>query len=505
MSGVTENGLNGSYGHGQGAAEFNYHTIIIGGGSGGLACSKELTRLGCKVAVFDYVTPSPPGTTWGLGGTCVNVGCIPKKLFHQASELSKYHDDAAHYGWKIGDGTKSHDWTTLVTAVQNHIGSLNWGYRVQLREKKVDYFNALASFVDQNTIKAIDKKGMQKAYTAQHFVIAVGTRPKYPDIPGAIEYGITSDDLFSLQTPPGKTLVVGASYVALECAGFLTSLGYQTKVMARSIFLRGFDQELAEMIALYMEDHGTGMIRQCIPTRLDKLPSGRINVTFKHLLSGIELHEEFDTVLFAIGREAVTGRLNLDAVHVKYDLTSMKIPATNEQTNVPNIFAIGDVLLGRPELTPVAIQAGKLLARRITAASDARMDYDNVPTTVFTPLEYGCCGSSEEDAITRYGEENVEVYHSFFKPLEWTVAEREDNRCFAKIIVHVPDNNRVVGFHILSPNAGEVTQGYAVAMRCGLTKEQLDSTIGIHPTIAEEFTTLRITKRSGEDAKRTGC
>jgi thioredoxin reductase (NADPH) len=177
-----------------------------------------------------------------------------------------------------------------------------------------------------------------------------------------------------------------------------------------------------------------------------------------------------------------------------------------EQTNVPHVYAIGDVVAGKPELTPVAIAAGRLLARRLYGKATEGMDYDKVPTTVFTPLEYGCCGLSEEDAAARFGEENIDVYHSSFTPLEWTVAHsRPQNRCYAKIIVHTRDDNRVVGFHILAPHAGEITQGWGAALRLGATYASFVTTVGIHPTIAEEFTTLSITKRSGAEAAKGGC
>jgi len=330
----------------------------------------------------------------------------------------------------------------------------------------------------------------------------MGGRPKYLDIPGAMEYGITSDDLFSLPKSPGKTLVIGASYVALECAGFLTGFGYDTTVMARSIFLRGFDQEMAELVAKYMEEAGTKFIRPSIPTKLVKLPSGKLQVFW--MQDGAEKSDEFDTVLCAIGRLAETTKIGLDKAGVVVDPSSGKIPAVNEQTNVPHIYALGDVLLGRPELTPVAIHAGRLLARRLFANSTRQMDYDNVPTTIFTPIEYGCCGLTEEDAISRYGGDNIEVFHSFFKPLEWTVAHKQDDACYCKLIVK-KDNDVVVGFHYVGPNAGEITQGYGVAMKAGAKKEHFDEAVGIHPTVAEEFTMLSVTKRSGSSAKKGGC
>nr|XP_036862063.1 thioredoxin reductase 1, cytoplasmic [Manis javanica] len=441
---------------------YDYDLIIIGGGSGGLAAAKEAAKYNKKVLVLDFVTPTPLGTRWGLGGTCVNVGCIPKKLMHQAALLGQALQDSRTYGWNIGETVK-HDWEKMTEAVQNHIGSLNWGYRVALREKKVTYENAYGEFVGPHRIKTTNNKGKEKIYSAERFLIATGERPRYLGIPGDREYCISSDDLFSLPYCPGKTLVVGASYVALECAGFLAGIGLDVTVMVRSILLRGFDQDMANKIGEHMEEHGVKFIKEFVPIK-----SG-------HCIS----HNSYRTG---------------------------KIPVTDEeQTNVPYIYAIGDILEGKLELTPVAIQAGRLLAQRLYAGSTVKCDYENVPTTVFTPLEYGSCGLSEEKAVEKFGEENIEIYHSYFWPLEWAIPSRDNNKCYAKIVCNIKDNERVVGFHVLGPNAGEVTQGFAAAVKCGLTKQQLDSTIGIHPVCAEVFTTLSVTKRSGGDILQAGC
>uniref|UniRef100_A0A8V5HGF9 Uncharacterized protein n=1 Tax=Melopsittacus undulatus TaxID=13146 RepID=A0A8V5HGF9_MELUD len=357
------------------AETYDYDLIIIGGGSGGLACSKEAAGFGKKVLVLDYVVPTPLGTSWGLGGTCVNVGCIPKKLMHQAALLGQALQDSRKYGWQYEEQVK-HNWETMVEAIQNYIGSLNWGYRVSLREKSVTYLNSYGEFVEPHKIKVEQ-----------------------------LEEGM-----------PGRL-----------------------KVTAKST---GGEPEIFE--------------------------------------------EEYNTVLLAIGRDACTRNIGLETIGVKINEKNGKVPVNDEeQTNVPYVYAIGDILEGKLELTPVAIQAGKLLARRLYGGSSTKCDYINVPTTVFTPLEYGSCGLSEEKAIEGYGKQNLEVYHSLFWPLEWTVAGRDNNTCYGKIICNKHDNNRVIGFHVLGPNAGEVTQGFAAAIKCGLTKELLDETIGIHPTCAE--------------------
>ena len=498
----------------------HYDLIVIGGGSGGLACAKKASKLlgqsdaGPKVAVCDFVKPSPPGTTWGLGGTCVNVGCIPKKLMHQASLLGEGMHDAKSYGWEVAEQTK-HNWETMVTNVQMHIKSLNFGSRSDLMTEGVKYYNAYATFTDANTVTAVDKKGKTHTLTADKFVVATGGRPRYPDIPGAKEHCITSDDVFAMKTPPGKTLVVGASYVALECAGFINGVGFDTTVMMRSIPLRGFDQQMAGHIKTYMEETAKiKFLEGAVPTAVELTDGGRKKVTWQ-LKDGTTASDEYDTVLLAIGRNVCTDAIGLDAAGVKVNPRSGKVPVSStEQTNVPHIYALGDIIDGEAldppsaltELTPVAIQAGRLLASRLFVDGfEGKMDYGLVPTTVYTPIEYGSCGLAEEDAIAKLGEKNVEVYHSYFKPLEWTVPHRGDNACYAKIICDLTDSERVIGLHVCGPNAGEMTQGFAVAMRCGATKADFTNTVGIHPTTAEEFCILSVSKRSGDSAEKAGC
>ncbi|XP_034724379.1 thioredoxin reductase 3 isoform X1 [Etheostoma cragini] len=508
---------------------YDYDLIVIGGGSGGLACSKEAAAMGKKVMVLDYVVPTPKGTTWGLGGTCVNVGCIPKKLMHQTAVLGTAMQDARKFGWEFdetGEGSEhrprrsrrgditpvcrvKHNWETMKTAVNNYIGSLNWGYRVALRDKNVNYVNAYAEFIEPHKIKATNKRGKETFYTADKFVLATGERPRYLGIPGDKEYCITSDDLFSLPHCPGKTLVIGASYVALECGGFLAGLGLDVTIMVRSILLRGFDQDMANRAGEHMEEHGVKFLRKYVPVKIEELEAGapgKLKVTAKSTETDEIIEGEYNTVLIAVGRDACTDKVGLDKAGVKVNPKNGKISVNDEeQTNVPHIYAIGDILEGKWELTPVAIQAGRLLAQRLYGGKTLKCDYINVPTTVFTPLEYGSCGLSEERAIELYGQENLEVFHSLFWPLEFTIPGRDNNKCYAKIICNKLDNDRVIGFHYLGPNAGEVTQGFGVAMKCGATKEQLDATIGIHPTCAEIFTTLDVTKSSGGDITQAGC
>lgn len=392
----------------------------------------------------------------------------------------------------------------MVKQVQMHIKGLNWGYKSDMIKLKVKYFNSYATFKDAHTIQLDNGKGKIETVTAENIVIATGGRPSYPDIPGDREFGITSDDIFSLKQAPGKTLVVGASYVALECAGFLTAFGYDTTVMVRSILLRGFDQDMANRIGAYMKDSHTKFIESATPSKLEKLENGMIKVTYDQ--NGEEKSEEYQTVLFAMGRYALTGGINLAAAGVTCEKNGKFKVNDVEQTNVPHIYAIGDVIYGQLELTPVAIKAGALLSQRLFAGKTAKMDYVNVPTCVFTPLEYGCCGYAEQDAHDKFGKDNCSTFHVQFQPLEWQYnkARPEGHKCYVKVIVTKADD-KVVGFHICAPNAGEVTQGVGIAMKCGMTKEQLDSCIGIHPTTAEDCIGLLNTKEDNPNAEKEGC
>ncbi|KAJ1623346.1 thioredoxin reductase 3 [Pavlovales sp. CCMP2436] len=493
-----------------------FDLVVIGGGSGGLACAQEAAKLGKTVALCDFVPPSAAGTSWGLGGTCVNVGCIPKKLMHQAALIGGALADASSFGWEVPQPPPRHSWAKLVASVQMHVKSLSWGYRSALMSADVEYVNALARFEDAHTVVATDKEGVVRRLRATSFVIAVGGRPRYLDeVPGGRELVITSDDLFSLPQPPGKTLCIGGGYIALECAGFISGLGMEPHVLVRSRPLRGFDGQMAELLTKHMKDeHGVRFIRGATPSKIEQLEPaggegrGRLRVSWT-LADGVggsfEESDEYDTVLLAIGRDAQTANLGLECAGVRIDAASGKIVSDGEQTSAPHIHAIGDVLLGKPELTPVAIRAGRLLARRLCGAGDEAMDYAGVPTVVFTPLEYACVGVSEEEALSNLGEERVEVFHSFFKPLEWTLPHRADNACFAKLICDRGNGLRVLGVHLLGPDAGEVLQGFALALKLGCTKHDFDRTVGIHPTVAEELVGLSVTKRSGADPRKTGC
>lgn len=487
--------------------EFDYDLFVIGGGSGGLSCSRSAAKLGVKVAVADYVKPSPPGSKWGLGGTCVNVGCIPKKLMHFSGMLGELRQDQKHSGWEVDPNCK-HNWSELVSNVQMHIKSLNYGYKTTLNKEQVKYFNRLGRLIDNHTVELYNESGDSQRVRAENIVIAVGGRPQITEPFDKIkQYVITSDDLFSMKKPPGKTLVIGASYVALECAGFLTAVGFDTTVMVRSILLRGFDQDMAKRIGSYMEKNHTKFLMEFIPVSAELLENKQIRVGYRKT-NGPDtdiLFDTFDTVMVATGRYPDTKALNLEAIGVKIDKSGKIIVNEAEMTSVSNIFAIGDCALGRPELTPPAIMAGNLLARRLFAGSKILMDYINIATAVFTPIEYGAVGYSEEDAIEKFGRKNISVYHTTFKPLEWNFFHERADDCYVKMIVNKADNKKVVGLHYLGPHAGEVIQGYAVAVKMGVTKANFDNTVGIHPTCSEEIVDLHWTKEENPEAKKTGC
>jgi len=549
-----EASLNGTYA---------YDLLVLGGGSGGLAASKEAAKCkpGLKVGCFDFVKPTPHGTKWGLGGTCVNVGCIPKKIMHYAGLLGHSMNDARGLGWQIGDDVK-HNWRQMVHNIGDYIKGLNFNYKKQLMDARVEYINAYAKMIDAHTVEYTDAKGNTKTTTADKIIIAVGGRPRYPkDVEGA-QLGITSDDIFWKDTPPGKTLCVGASYISLECAGFLHELGIDVTVMVRSILLRGFDAQSAIQVGEYMERLGVRFISHAVPVKLERKSEdgkGPITVTFRQAahvdgagneVAAAEHTEEFDTVMFATGRDALVHELGLDKLGMAVDNGKIVVN-DEEQTSIPNIFAIGDVILSRPELTPVAIQAGSLLARRLFGGGKALMDYVNIPTTVFTPVEYGCVGYSEEAAIEAFGKDNIRVYSSRFGVLEGASVYKETipkqrSRCFtgrnlwarayalqhgqpyqdvepdsydeedlgrkhlnqpclAKLVVDVR-TDKVIGWHYVGPNAGEITQGFALAVKVGAKKEDFDNLVGIHPTAAEEFTTLTAVQTEGHDfMKKGGC
>lgn len=479
-------------------SKYLYDYFVIGGGSGGLASAKRAAKLGKRVALADFVKPSPAGTKWGIGGTCVNVGCIPKKLMHFAALTGELRHDQEHCGWEV-DLSAQHDWSAMISNVNNHIRSLNWGYKTQLMKEEVKYYNALASIEDAHTVKLIDTKTKEPTYvTAEHICIAVGGRPQYLDIPNCKELCISSDDLFWLKKPPGRSLIIGAGYIALECGGFLRGMGRDVDILVRSRPLRGFDSEMVDKVIKYMEYTGIQFLTGT-PISFDKEGEG-VKVGMKVTDDGkeVEKFEVYDNVLVAIGRYPDIGGLNLEKVGVEL-APNGKIKVNNRyQTSVDSIYALGDVCSIGLELTPVAIKEGHYLVDGLFKDEWREIDYKTVCTTVFTPLEYSVCGLNERDAIKLHGEDDIEVYTSGFKPTEWAFdPNKPKDVCMTKAIVQ-KSTRKVVGLHYTGLQAGEVMQGYGVAMRLGLTFEDFVDTVAVHPTGAEEIVTLK-TKKKPED------
>lgn len=504
---------------------YDYDFAVIGGGSGGMAAAKEAASLGARVVLFDFVKPSPRGTKWGLGGTCVNVGCVPKKLMHYAALCGAAMHDAAHLGWQLPTKGEAKDvnvgfeWTELKDTVQKHVRSLNFAYKTGLRSAKVEYIDGLAAFDDPHTISYQRKfKTETETLTAANVLVAVGGRPYVPDsVPGASEYAITSDDVFYLKQAPGKTLCVGAGYISLECAGFLKEIGFDVTVAVRSVVLRSFDRDCANKIEEIMEASGVKFKRGAQPTKIERNENGRLDVSFK-AADGTASVEQFDTVLYAAGRYADTRGLRLEKAGITSLDDNGKFVSVDggEATNVGHVFAVGDVLAGRDELTPVAIMAAEKLARRLFGGATEKMDYDLVPTTVFTPTEYGVIGLSEEEAIKKHGADALDVYLWQWSTLEHQAVHRLKHpsvrapgmetfdamppNCMSKLVCLKAEEGRVIGFHFVGPSAGEVTQGFAIAMRCGAKKSDFDAVVGIHPTDAEALTTMTVNRRDVKEA-----
>ena len=468
-------------------SKFDYDLFVIGGGSGGISAAKKASKLGAKVAVADFVNPSPIGTKWGLGGTCVNVGCIPKKLMHFASMLGEAKNDQKSAGWEV-DTDARHNWSKMLATVNTHIKRLNWGYKKKLIEDGIKYFNCYATFKDKNTLVLRNKKGKETEVTADKIIIATGGRPTYLTLPNAQELTITSDDIFWRKKSPGRTLVIGGGYIAVECAGFLQGMGHPVDMLVRSVVLKKFDRDMISKMVKDIEEKGIRIMRGNLKS-LNKNDS-KISANFEieknaNLIEGgllsemmsekQEMTEEYDTILLAIGRTPETSKIGLNNIGLVPEANGKILCNQNYQTNIDNVYIVGDIRANSPELTPVAIKEGIYLANLLFGTKQMKpINYNAIATTIFSPLEYSCVGISEETAIAQFGEENIDVYHKSFKPLEWNFYEsRQNNACYCKVIVHIPDNETVLGIHYLGPNAGEVMQAYALALTRKTTFEEL--------------------------------
>ncbi len=449
--------------------DFDYDFFVIGGGSGGVRASRIAAGLGARVGLAEERY---------LGGTCVNVGCIPKKLFSYASHYAHDFEDARGYGWELQGEPKFH-WSTLRDNKDREIQRLNAVYLGMLERAGVVVHQQRAVLLDKHTIALGDRK-----VTAREILIATGGWPVIPDIEGK-EHAITSNELFSLTALPDSILIVGGGYIAVEFAGILAGLKVVTTLVHRgSSLLRGFDAEIAGAFALELQKYATLHLDTDV-TKIHKATNGKLQVL---LSNDIEL--TVGAVMFATGRNPNTTGIGLEELGVELEENGAIIVNDDFTTSIRNIHAVGDVI-DRVALTPVALAEGQILAQRLFGKNDAgkrrAMRYENIPTAVFSNPNIATVGLDEEGARQQYP--NLAVYRSRFTALRHTLSGRQE-KTFLKLLVDT-DTDRVVGVHMLGADAGEIVQGLAVAINAGATKADFDATLGIHPTVAEEFVTMR--------------
>ena len=449
-------------------SEQHFDLLVIGGGSGGLAMARRASNHGASAAVFEFDR---------LGGTCVNRGCVPKKVMWYAASLAHALEDAGDYGFDLD--VNGHDWSRLVAARAAYIERLNGIYANNLERDGVTLVVGRARFVD---VKTLEVDGQR--YTADRIVIATGGEPIVPDIPGA-EHGITSDGFFELSRRPDRVAVVGAGYISVELAGMLHALGAETHlVIRRDSVLRSFDADLQAALMDKIEADGPTLHARTTPTRLERNDAGLA----LHGENGAVV-EGLDTVLWAIGRRPRTAGIGLEHTGVETDERGY-IPVDQWQdTAVAGIHALGDVC-GRAELTPVAIAAGRRLADRLYGGDEnARLEYENIPTVVFSHPPIGTVGLSEAAARERFGQDAIRVYRARFTPMYHALTAHR-TRAVMKLVC-AGEERRVVGCHIFGQGADEILQGFAVAVRMGARKADFDATVAIHPTNAEELVTMK--------------
>ena len=444
-----------------------YDLLVVGGGSGGLAHAQRAAEYGANVAVVEH---GP------LGGTCVNVGCVPKKVMWYAAHYAQELKYAADYGYDVS--VKGHDWAALKSRRDAYIARLNNIYETNLDKRGVTYIAGDAKFIDANTIAVGNER-----YQAERVVIATGGQPIVPSISGA-ELGITSDGFFALEQQPRRVLIAGSGYVAVELAGVLNGLGSETKVIVRKDgVLRGFDKMLSSELIDTMRKSGIEIKTGVVPASVRSTDNG--------LVLTAEDGREFgpvDTLLWAVGRSPNTATLDLDKAGVDMDERGFVPTDEMQSTNVEHIHALGDVT-GRAALTPVAIAAGRRLADRLYGGMVGRhLDYNLIPTVIFSHPTIGTVGMTEDEARVQYGDD-LKVYTTGFTPMFYALGE--DRQRSAMKLITVGEDERVIGVHIFGDAADEMLQGFAVAMRMGATKKDLDDTVAIHPTNAEEIVTMR--------------
>lgn len=445
----------------------DYDLFVIGAGSGGVRAARMAAGFGARVAVAEDRY---------LGGTCVNVGCVPKKLYVYAAEFGKAFKDARNFGWNVGNGgAPAFDWATLRDNKKAEISRLNAIYGDLLAGAQADVINGRARIIDAHTVAVGEQR-----YSAEKILIATGGWPHIPEFPGS-EHAISSNEVFDLEQFPQRLAIVGGGYIAVEFAGIFNGLGARVSQLYRGpLFLRGFDADLRAHAAQEIRKTGVDL-RFAVTVQSISAGAGGLQIL---LTDGSTI--EVDTVLYATGRKANLEGLGLESVNVKIsDAGTIEV---DEQycTAEASIFALGDVT-GGIELTPVALAEGMSFARRQFGGLENTVDYDFIPTAVFCQPNIGTVGFTEDEARTRFGP--LRVFKSAFKPMKHTISGR-DEKTFMKLIVDRA-SDRVVGAHMMGPDAGEIMQGIAIAMRAGATKAVFDTTIGIHPTAAEEFVTMR--------------
>ncbi len=447
----------------------HYDLIAIGGGSGGLSAAERAAMYGKRALVIERAR---------LGGTCVNLGCVPKKVMWYGARTAHALANAADFGFDISQN--DFDWSQLVARRNSYIQAINDWYTGYLQDSGIALERGEARLVGPREVEVNGHR-----YSADHLVIAPGGLPVVPDVPGA-EYGITSDGFFALTEQPKRVAVVGAGYIGVELAGLLNALGSDVDMLIRgSGFLNGFDAILREGLMEEMVNAGVNILSNTWVERIEQADGGKLTI---HCHGGHEL-TGFDTLIWATGRYPDTAGLNLAAAGVEANPQGFIPTDEFENTNVPGIYAVGDVT-GRAALTPVAIAAARRLCDRIfNNQPDRRLEYDNIPTVVFSHPPIGTVGLSEEKAQERYGVESVKTYETRFTPMAYAFA-RHPHRTAMKLVCHGPQE-KVVGVHILGDGADEMLQGFAVAVKMGATKRDFDNTVAIHPTSAEELVTMR--------------
>jgi glutathione reductase (NADPH) len=460
---------------------YDFDLFVIGGGSGGVRAARMAAQRGARVGLAESL-----GTD-GLGGTCVNVGCIPKKLYSYAAHYNEAFDESQGFGWEI-DSPPRFNWTTLKTNRAKEISRLNGVYGNLLRGSGVTVFDAFARLTGANdvalaTLNADGSPGHQ-AFTAKHILIATGGTPHVPHFVGR-EHAITSNDIFDVEPFPQRLLVVGGGYIASEFASIFNGLGAKvTQLYRGEQILRGFDDEIRHFVAAEMVKHGVDLRLNTDVVDIRKSDDGlRVECEGGGIIMA-------DTVLYATGRVPNVKDLGLEAVGVGQGGKGEVIVNAQYQTNVPSIYAVGDVT-NRVQLTPVALGEAMVVVDQLFGPAAGKpprdMSYDYIPTAIFTHPSVGTVGLSEQDAREKFGE--VTVFRSEFKALKHTLTGSSERTLMKLIVENATD--RVVGLHMVGAEAGEIVQGFAVAMKAGATKAVFDSTIGIHPTAAEEFVTMR--------------